>query len=161
MDTDMKFLFLFIVLWLGGIPPVSAQWDFDDNPCAVPTEVKSAFQKKYPNAKEVFWVRYKDQYRASFFNKGLSHEIHYSDQGNWICACTYLDLKDLPQPAQDLIAQRFPNWEIPSVLLKMEQADHSISYRVHFEVPEGLLELIFSQEGYLTQEKMDIYQEED
>ncbi|MBK7407799.1 MAG: hypothetical protein IPJ40_06795 [Saprospirales bacterium] len=115
----MKFWFLLIIFGLGSIPRIFAQWDGEDSLCAVPVGVKKAFQDQYPKAEEVYWVKGKNDYRASFFVEGLSHEIRYSSSGQWICASTYLDLADLPKSIQDFLTHRFPEWEIPSVLQKL------------------------------------------
>ena len=154
-SADMKLWFLLLVYWLGGITPVLAQWDGEDTLCPVPMRVEKAFQERYPGAEEVFWVKGDNDFRASFFDKGVSQEIRYSPTGQWLCACTYLSLADLPKSIRDFLAQRFPDWEIPSVLLKMEHADHSVCYRVHFDLPEGMLELTFDSQGVLLREAMD------
>ncbi|MBK8491029.1 MAG: PepSY-like domain-containing protein [Saprospirales bacterium] len=157
----MKFWFLLIIFGLGSIPRIFAQWDGEDSLCAVPVGVKKAFQDQYPKAEEVYWVKGKNDYRASFFVEGLSHEIRYSSSGQWICASTYLDLADLPKSIQDFLTHRFPEWEIPSVLQKIERPDHSFIYLVNFDMPEGMLELTFNNKGTITSEKMDTYHDDE
>ncbi|MCB9283934.1 MAG: hypothetical protein H6563_07675 [Lewinellaceae bacterium] len=156
----MKFWLLLVVYWLGSITPVLAQWDGEDPVCPVPVGVQKAFQDRYPDAEEVFWVKGEHDFRASFFENGLSREIRYSPTGQWLCACTYLELADLPSTIREFLARRFPDWEIPSVLFKMEHPDHSVCYRVHFDLPEGMLELTFNPKGVLLREKLDSIRDE-
>ena len=157
----MKFWFLLVIFGLGSTPRIFAQWDGEDSMCTVPVVIKKAFQDAYPKAEEIYWVKRGNDYHASFFLEGLSKEIGYSSSGKWLCACTYIDLDDLPKTIQDFLAHRFPEWEIPSVLQKIERPDRSVFYRVNFDMHEGMLELTFNMKGTLTCEKLDAYRDEE
>lgn len=128
--------------------------------CPVPQTVVQGFRQFHPQAEEVFWEVWKNGFRASFFENGLSREIQFTASGQWECLCTYMEVSELPQSIRDFLAKRFPDWEMPSVLSRVETPDKTIFYRANFDMPQGLLELTFDVAGNLKEERLDSYQDE-
>lgn len=125
--------------------------------CAVPAALRSNLQQQHPEAEGVYWEPWNQGFKVSFFENGASKEQFFAASGQVICACTYLEASELPSQIRQFISSRYPNLDTPSVVLKMERPSHSTLYRVHLDLPEGLLELVFNESGQLKGENLESY----
>lgn len=145
-------------MWAGNLSGVWAQEEADEPLCAVPPGVKQLFHEVHPGAEEVFWEVWKNGFRASFFENGLSREIQFAETGQWVCVNTYVDLSELPPAVRDFLARRFPEMGMPSVLCRVETPARGVLYRVNLDLPNGLLELTLDTGGKLLEERLETYQ---
>jgi hypothetical protein len=157
----MKFLWFSMVFFYLCLSGAMAQSESDEFACATPPVLRQAFSRQHPEAEGLFWERWDQGFKASFYENGSSREVCYSANGTTLQACTYLELEELPLQTRSFLTSRFPDWERPSLLAKVERPNHSVFYRVHFDLPEGLLELIFNEEGILKGENLDAYHREE
>lgn len=161
MLANMKFWFLSALILICGLSAVTAQEDFEDGACSVPPVVKQAFRQFHPQAEEVYWENWNHGYRTSFYENGYSRELRFTASGEWVCLCTFLEMTELPRPIQSFLAKRFPDWETPSVVTRVDTPGPTSFYKVCFEIPEGLLELSFDEKGNLIKEQLESTMDEE
>lgn len=154
---NMRLWLFLIPIWAGNFSGVWAQ-EADEPLCVVPLGVKQLFQEVHPGAQEVYWEVWKDGFRASFFENGLSREIQFAETGQWVCVNTYVELSELPQAVRDFLNRRYPHMEMPSVLCRVETPARGVLYRVNLDLPHGLLELTLDVGGKLLDERLETYQ---
>ena len=151
----MKRWVILVLVWVLGAPAILAQEEMEGGVCAVPPGIARSFGEFHPQAEEVYWESRDNEYRASFFENGVSREIRFAASGQWISLCTYLEMSDLPQNIRDQLVKRFPEWEMPSVLIRAETPNQPPCYRVCYDLSNGFLELVFDQQGKLTEERLE------
>lgn len=161
MLANMKLWFLLALIWVCGAPAALAQEDFEPGLCSVPSVVKQAFRQFHPQAEEVYWENRGNGYRASFYENGFSRELRFTASGEWTCLCTFLEMSELPKPVQTYLSRRFPEWETPSVVTRVDGREKDPVFKVCFELPEGLLELSFDEKGNLLKEQLESGQDEE
>lgn len=76
-----------------------ADHDKDIKEKDVPSEVKSAFQKQFPEAKKVEWEKEKSNYEAEFEVKKVEMSACYDKTGNLLETETEIAVTDLPKEA--------------------------------------------------------------
>ena len=76
----------------------------------VPDAVKTAFQKKFPNAKKVKWEKEKtNEYEASFNLDSKEVSVLYLSDGKLIEVETEILDTELPKPVVESLNKKYPN----------------------------------------------------
>lgn len=154
----MKLVWLSLFAVFFSLPAASAQMDGEDTVCAVPQPIRKGFQQQHPDAKEVYWETWEKGFKASYFEKGLSKEQFFTAAGQPVFGCTYLEFYELPAAVQQFLNNRYSGRCTPSVVLKMERPNRSALYRVHIDIQDGLLELVFDETGQFRGENLESYE---
>lgn len=78
----------------------------------LPTAVKSAFEKLYPNIKKVKWDKEEENYEAGFEIQDKDYSLLLDNQGNVVEIEIEVDIQSLPSGAKEYISKNFPKQKI-------------------------------------------------
>ncbi len=113
----------------------------------VPDAVKTAFQKKIPNAKKVKWEKEKtNEYEASFNLDRKEVSVLYLSDGKLIEVETEILDTELPKPVVESLNKKYPNIKISEVS-KIERSDNSIVYEAELKIGGKKIDLLFDEKG--------------
>ena len=113
----------------------------------VPDAVKTAFQKKFPNAKKVKWEKEKtNEYEASFNLDRKEVSVLYLSDGKLIEVETEIFDTELPKPVVESLNKKYPNIKISEVS-KIERSDNSIVYEAELKIGGKKIDLLFDEKG--------------
>lgn len=73
----------------------------------VPTPVKTAFQKQYPNTKEVKWDKEGEKFEASFDLNKIDNSVLLDAQGNILETEVEIELNQLPNGVLDYVKTNY------------------------------------------------------
>lgn len=80
---------------------------------AVPPAVKSALQKKYPEAKAVKWEKEKGNYEANWGGKsGEDNSVQFTPAGQFIEIVNAIPVNELPEAVKSYVKEHFNNSKI-------------------------------------------------
>ena len=126
------------------------------NSSELPAAVKSAFEKQYPDVKDVDWEKEDCNYEAGFEVNNIETSVVYDVSGNLIETEVEIEVSALPQTAQDYIANNYPKSKI-SEAAKITDASGTITY----EAEVGESDLIFDASGNFVKEIKEKEDKED
>ena len=117
------------------------------NATVVPEAVKTAFQKKFPNAKKVKWEKEKtNEYEASFKLDRKEVSALYLTDGKLIEVETEIFDTELSKPVVESLNKKYPNIKISEVS-KIERSDNSIVYEAELKIGGKKIDLLFDEKG--------------
>jgi hypothetical protein len=120
---------------------------------AVPTEVKSAFAKKFPNARAVKWSKETaTEFEAEFKNGSMEQAANFDATGNWVVTETEIKKSDLPADVVKAITKDFPGYKITEVE-KVEKPDHTELFEAKVEKGEKTYVVQVSQQGKILKKE--------
>ncbi|MCC7534022.1 MAG: PepSY-like domain-containing protein [Bacteroidia bacterium] len=117
----------------------------------VPSEVKQAFQEKYPNTYvyEWEWKRKKSLYKAEFMWKRLKYEAYFTKEGKWILSEYEIAAHELPEVVHKAIASgEYANWEIDDIDV-IHSPEHEVSYEIEVKRNKQKRKLYYLPDGKL------------
>ena len=118
----------------------------------LPSEVKSSFDKKFPNATSIKWDKENDsEWEAEFKNEGISYSANFSSDGTWVETEHSAKQKDLPMEITSLLKSDFSEYKIEEIE-KFEKPNSS-GYDIEIEKGEEMFELVFDNSGKLLEKK--------
>lgn len=105
----------------------------------VPKAVIDAFEKAYPNVKELEFEEEtfegKTAYELEYKKNGIEYELLYSADGALLQKEEEIDGKSLPEPVAQAIQKAYPNAEIKEVE-KLMKPDGAVSgYEMEIQAP--------------------------
>lgn len=81
-----------------------------------PDAVKTAFEQKYSDAKEVEWTKDTHGYHeASFESDGESYRADYEKDGTWVETESSIDYDDLPEAVKAVIKKDYDKDDIAEI----------------------------------------------
>ena len=95
----MKKLILFILL-LFVLTAYGQQFD-------VPQEVRIAFSKRFPEAKDISWIKKSENFEAEFFYKDDLKAALYDANGVWLQTSTAVSEEEIPEKALNEINKEY------------------------------------------------------
>ena len=113
----------------------------------VPAIVKSAFQKKYPTAKEVKWDKEGSSYEASFDLNKSDNSVLMDAQGIVIETEVEIELNQLPKAALDYINNHYAGKKAKEGA-KITDAKGIVTYEVELKG----IDVIFDSNGKFIKE---------
>ncbi len=113
----------------------------------VPAAVKSAFEKQYPDVKDVDWEKEDSNYEAEFEVSKIETSVVYDANGTLIETEVEIAVSALPQIAQDYVSKNYPKSKI-SEAAKITSASDTVTY----EAEVGESDLIFDANGNFVKE---------
>jgi len=113
----------------------------------IPSNVKSAFEKKYPNVKKVKWEKEGDAYEASFDLKKEEVSALFDAAGNMKEVETEIETQAMPTAVKNLLTKDYPNYKITEAAKIVSQ--NTITYEAEVKRGKESFDLIFSEDGKL------------
>lgn len=137
-----KSIFLFIAA--AGVSFAYAQKLSDKE---VPAAVTAAFQKNYPNAKEVKWEKEKDNYEAGFEWTKKDHSVLIDASGNILETEIEIGIEALPADAKTYVAKNYAGQKIKEAAT-ITDSKGVVTYEVEIKGKD----LIFDHSGKFIKE---------
>ena len=125
----------------------------------VPKAVLEAFEKAYPNAKEVEFekemIEGKAVYEVDYKENGREYEILYDSDGVILQMEETLDVKALPEPIAQAISKAYPKATIEDAEKVMKPDGTVIVYEVEIKTEGKKLELELDATGKILKTEQD------
>jgi Putative beta-lactamase-inhibitor-like, PepSY-like len=113
----------------------------------VPAAVKTAFAKRFPQAKKVEWsMENASEYEAEYELSGTEQASNFDASGNWLVTETEIKKSELPSSVQAAIAKQFAGYKIEEPE-KGETSDIEMFYEVELAKGKIKYEVQFSPDG--------------
>jgi hypothetical protein len=116
------------------------------NESEVPVNVKSAFQKQYPNAKKVKWEKENNDFEAEFELNKTETSAVFDSKGSFKEQEQEIKLSDLPKTVIDYCKKNYADYKMEEAS-KITDANGKISYEVELEKGKQKLEVFFDSNG--------------
>lgn len=113
----------------------------------VPAIIKSAFQKQYPDAKEVKWEKENENYEAEFEVGETDYSVLIDASGNIIETEIEISSDALPANAKEYVSQNHAGQKIKEAA-KITDAKGTVTYEVEIKGTD----LIFDSNGNFIKE---------
>ena len=105
----MKTLFMFLVAALVILPTFAQKVKSGD----VPAPVKSALEKKYPDAKNVYWEKEHGNYEANWGGKSKEdNSVQFTPAGEFIEYVKAIPVSELPKEVNDYVKAHYKGAKI-------------------------------------------------
>jgi hypothetical protein len=112
----------------------------------VPAVVKTALNKKYPEAKNVTWEKENGNYEANWGGKsGEDNSVQYTPSGSFIEIVKAIPVSELPQPVFTYVKQHYKGVKITEAG-KVTDAAGKTSYEAEVKGKD----VIFDENGNFT-----------
>lgn len=109
----------------------------------VPSSVKTAFAKKYPNASKVTWEEENGNYEANWGGKsGEDNSVQYTPAGAFIEIVKIISVSQLPKPVLNYVKEHYKGAKL-SEAGKVTDASGKITY----EAEVNKKDIIFDENG--------------
>ena len=139
----MKLLFIISLLFTGSFPA--------DN-VFVRDQVKANFDKTFPNANDVTWVKHDNNtVKAVLIQDDIKTHITYNPDGSVNQCLRYYDCKNLPAHIRAKIFEKYPECQIVGVTELF--ADNALNFYINIKNDSKILELRADPSGDLTKMK--------
>jgi len=116
----------------------------------VPSNVKAAFKKQYPAAKQVKWDREDAKYEASFALNKIDNSVLIDAQGNIVETEVEIELNQLPKRVGEYVKINYAGEEIMEAA-KIIDAKGTITYEAEIKG----MDLIFDSNGKFVKAEKD------
>lgn len=116
----------------------------------VPSPVKAAFDKQYPDAKEVSWEKENAGYEVGFQWKGSDYSVLYDASGKVIETEVEIKVSELPAASIEYVKNKYPGSKIMEAA-KITGADGTVT----FEAEVKGMDLIFDSNGTFIKSNKD------
>lgn len=116
----------------------------------VPLAVKRAFEKHYPNIKEVKWDKEEEKVEASFDLNKIDNSVLFDEKGNILETEVEIELNQLPKGILEYVATNYKEQKVKEVA-KITDAKGIIFYEVEIKG----LDLLFDSNGKFIKETKD------
>ena len=113
----------------------------------VPVIIKSAFQKQYPDAKEVKWEKENGNYEAEFELKETEHSALFDASGNIIESEVEISSDALPANVKEYVSKNYSGQKIKEAA-KITDAKGTVTYEAEIKGKD----LIFDSNGNFIKE---------
>ena len=142
MKTQLVLTFAF-----GAVTSLNAQTiDSKD----VPGPVKAGFEKNFAT-KDVKWDKERDNYEASFKQKGNEMSVVLDASGNTVETEVEIEKSELPPAVLEVIKKDFAGYKIEEAA--KITANNVVSYEAEVEKGEESFELIFDPQGKILKKE--------
>jgi uncharacterized membrane protein YkoI len=127
----------------------------------MPKAVVSAFEKGYPNAKDVKFEKEtfegKMVYEVEYKENGKEYDILYSEDGTLVQKEEEIDVSSLPEPVTQAANKKYPQGKIEEAEKLMKPDGTVAGYEVEIEMDNKKVELELDVNGNIlkTEEKTE------
>jgi Putative beta-lactamase-inhibitor-like, PepSY-like len=113
------------------------------NKITVPSSVKTALSKKYPNASKVTWEKENGNYEANWGGKsGEDNSVQFTPAGDFIEIVNAISVSQLPAPVITYVKEHYKGAKITEAG-KVTDAKGTLSY----EAEVNRKDIIFDEKG--------------
>ena len=121
----------------------------------VPAAVQSAFQAKFPNAREIKWeMEGASEYEANFRSAAGEQSAKFDKGAKWQETETEIAANDLPKEVTQTISTQYAGYKVKEYE-KVETNDQGLIYELEMAKAADKIEVRFSPNGkMLKSEKM-------
>jgi len=113
----------------------------------VPAAVRTAFSKKFPDAKSIKWEKEsKTEFEANFTMMDVKCSANYSITGEWLETESTISLDALPPKVKAAISSKYKTDEIKGAA-KIETVKGKTQYEIDVKKGGKSLELFYNEEG--------------
>lgn len=116
----------------------------------VPSEVRTAFHKAYPDTKEVKWDKEGEKYEASFDVNKVDHSVLYDAKGNLLETEIEIELNQLPATISDYVKTHYTGQKIKEGA-KITDVKGNVTYEAEIKG----MDLLFDSNGKFIKETKD------
>lgn len=113
----------------------------------VPTPVKTAFQKQYPNTKEVKWDKEGEKFEASFDLNKIDNSVLLDAQGNILETEVEIELNQLPNGVLDYVKTNYKGQSVEEAA-KITDGKGAVTYESEIKG----MDLLFDRNGKFIKE---------
>ncbi len=114
----------------------------------VPEKVKTSFEQKFPDAKNVAWDMENDtEWEAEFTMNGVDYSSNFTVAGEWTETEFEMKITELPEVVQTLINSDYSGYNIEAI--ESSETKEGVVYEIALEKEEINIELSISKEGVL------------
>jgi hypothetical protein len=142
---SMKIYLLFFVVFIAGITSASGQKEKeekDEKTIAAPANIKAVFEKAFPHASKVKWVKEDDDYEVSFMQNENEMSLVYDSKGALKETETVVKVSELPSAITAYVKQHYKGasiHEAAKILLRGGE--------INYEAEVNNLDLVFDSKG--------------
>jgi len=116
----------------------------------VPAAVKTAFQQKYPNAKETKWEKENSNFEAEFEINETDYSVLIDASGNILETEIEIDNNALPSNVRDYVSKNYSGQKIKEAA-KITDAKGIVTYEAEIKGED----LLFDSNGNFIKEEKD------
>jgi len=116
----------------------------------VPVQVKTSFQKQFPDAKETKWEKEKGNYEAEYEMKETDCSVLIDASGNILEKEVEISLIELPAKAKEFVSKNYSGQKIKEAA-KITDAKGIITYEAEVKGKD----LLFDSYGNFINEEID------
>ena len=113
----------------------------------VPVEVKTTFEKLYPNTKKIKWEKEQDHYEASFDLNKVDHSVLFDAKGNVLETEIEIEMKDLPKGVLEYIKANYAGKKVKEAA-KITDDKGVVTYEAEIKG----IDLLFDESGKFIKE---------
>lgn len=119
---------------------------------SAPENVKEAFSKKFPDAKDVKWEKEnKSEWEAEFKMAGEEYSANFSNEGEWMETEHEMKISDLPNVVKNTLSSEFDGYEVEEA--EMVETPKFKGYELELEKGKSTLEVVFDANGKVLKKK--------
>ena len=119
---------------------------------SVPTRVKEAFAKKFPQAKKVKWDKESDsEWEAEFKMDGVEYSANFLEDGTWKETEHEIKTGEIPDMVQAMLHTEFKGYEIEEA--EISETSDGLTYEFEMEKGEKDLEVRIDARGKVIEKK--------
>ena len=111
----------------------------------IPKNLKSQFEKEYPNATEIEWEKENNLFNVEFDIDEKEQEIWYDDSGNIIKTEHELEEAELPEAIRSKIKSSYSAFKIDDIEMKKENDE--VTYEIELRKGWKGKTLMFNESG--------------
>ena len=114
----------------------------------VPEKVKTSFEQKFPDAKNVEWDMENDtEWEAEFTMNGVEYSSNFTVAGEWTETEFEMKISELPEAVQIVIGSDYSDYNIDGI--ESSETKEGKMYEIALEKGESNVELSISEEGVI------------
>ena len=112
----------------------------------VPEKVKTSFEQKFPDAKNVEWDMENDtEWEAEFTMNGVEYSSNFTVAGEWTETEFEMKITELPEAVQIVLNSNYSDYNIEGI--ESSETKEGVVYEIALEKGENNVELSISKEG--------------
>ena len=114
----------------------------------VPEKVKTSFEQKFPDAKNIEWAMENDtEWEAEFTMNGVDYSSNFTVAGEWTETEYEMKINELPEVVQTVINSDYSDYNIEGI--ESSETKEGVVYEIALEKGENNVELSISKDGVL------------
>ncbi len=121
----------------------------------VPKNVMTTFQNLYPNATDINWDKFENDYIAYFENDGNYSEATFDSTGKWLETSTSMEVEQMPDFIALYISENIEEAVDYYNNITMTERPDEVRYDVSFATESYTVYLVFNEEGDLLSKEIE------